>query len=289
MKKKLAAGIFAAVFFTMFATVTVWAEKSTVLEQVIYDENNIKVSVSEASLDAEQNIVIPLHIENNTDEKMGLIAENCYINGCKVEANSLFFDKAEPGGETDGLLVVSKQECDGYGIDRVADVEPDWIYLDTDENGITMNSYFVQTYDDIAVVDNISIKTDIRGSYEQEIGGGGIVLYDDKGVKIIEKGIVKNSVMGLTPRFCVVNDTEQDIDVRCRNVKVNGKECKTANISCEGIPAGKSEIVKMYFLGKNAGINELSVSFRVFQKDNDSKVICKTDDFVIGYGGADKK
>lgn len=122
MKKKLAAGIFAAVFFTMFATVTVWAEKSTVLEQVIYDENNIKVSVSEASLDAEQNIVIPLHIENNTDEKMGLIAENCYINGCKVEANSLFFDKAEPGGETDGLLVVSKQECDGYGIDRVWNV-----------------------------------------------------------------------------------------------------------------------------------------------------------------------
>lgn len=56
-----------------------------------------------------------------------------------------------------------------------------------------------------------------------------------------------------------------------------------------GFPAGKSEIVKMYFLGKNAGINELSVSFRVFQKDNDSKVICKTDDFVIGYGGADKK
>ena len=71
MKKKVAAGIFAAVFFTMFATVTVWAEKSTVLEQVIYDENNIKVSVSEASLDAEQNIVIPLHIENNTDEKNG--------------------------------------------------------------------------------------------------------------------------------------------------------------------------------------------------------------------------
>ena len=71
MKKKLAAGIFAAVFFTMFATVTVWAEKSTVLEQVIYDENNIKVSVSEASLDAEQNIVIPLHIENKKKKKNG--------------------------------------------------------------------------------------------------------------------------------------------------------------------------------------------------------------------------
>ena len=41
---------------------------------------------------------------------------------------------------------------DGKGIailflqkrDRVIDTEPDWVHLDTDENGITMNSYFVQ-------------------------------------------------------------------------------------------------------------------------------------------------
>lgn len=28
--------------------------------------------------------------------------------------------------------------------DRIVDIEPDWVYLDTDENGIRMNSYFVQ-------------------------------------------------------------------------------------------------------------------------------------------------
>ena len=28
--------------------------------------------------------------------------------------------------------------------DRLIDIEPDWVYLDTDENGIKMNSYFVQ-------------------------------------------------------------------------------------------------------------------------------------------------
>ena len=28
--------------------------------------------------------------------------------------------------------------------DRMTDIEPDWVYLDTDENGIRMNSYFVQ-------------------------------------------------------------------------------------------------------------------------------------------------
>ena len=46
--------------------------------------------------------------------------------------------KANAGTEvTSDILFLQKR-------DRVADVEPDWIYLDTDENGITMNSYFVQ-------------------------------------------------------------------------------------------------------------------------------------------------
>ena len=31
--------------------------------------------------------------------------------------------------------------------DRIIDIEPDWIHLDTDENGIRMNSYFVQNPD----------------------------------------------------------------------------------------------------------------------------------------------
>ena len=46
--------------------------------------------------------------------------------------------KANAGTEvTSDIIFLQKR-------DRVADVEPDWIYLDTDENGITMNSYFVQ-------------------------------------------------------------------------------------------------------------------------------------------------
>ena len=28
--------------------------------------------------------------------------------------------------------------------DRMTDIEPDWVHLDTDENGIRMNRYFVQ-------------------------------------------------------------------------------------------------------------------------------------------------
>ena len=46
--------------------------------------------------------------------------------------------RANAGTEvTSDILILQKRE-------RVIETEPDWIYLDTDENGITMNSYFVQ-------------------------------------------------------------------------------------------------------------------------------------------------
>lgn len=46
--------------------------------------------------------------------------------------------RANAGTEvTSDILILQKR-------DRVIDVEPDWVYLDTDENGITMNSYFIQ-------------------------------------------------------------------------------------------------------------------------------------------------
>lgn len=46
--------------------------------------------------------------------------------------------RANAGTEvTSDILILQKR-------DRVIDIEPEWVHLDTDENGITMNSYFVQ-------------------------------------------------------------------------------------------------------------------------------------------------
>ncbi|MCD7827260.1 MAG: SNF2-related protein [Clostridiales bacterium] len=46
--------------------------------------------------------------------------------------------RANAGTEvTSDILFLQKR-------DRISDIEPDWVHLDTDENGIRMNSYFVQ-------------------------------------------------------------------------------------------------------------------------------------------------
>ena len=48
--------------------------------------------------------------------------------------------KANAGTEvTSDILILQKR-------DRVMDIEPDWVHLDTDENGVTMNRYFVGSF-----------------------------------------------------------------------------------------------------------------------------------------------
>jgi len=64
------------------------------------------------------------------------IAQRAELLGAIRLPDNIF--RANAGTEvTSDIVILQKRE-------RVIDVEPDWVHLDTDENGITMNSYFVE-------------------------------------------------------------------------------------------------------------------------------------------------
>lgn len=64
------------------------------------------------------------------------IAQRAELLGAIRLPNNTFKENA--GTEvTSDILILQKR-------DRVMDIEPDWVHLDTDENGVTMNRYFVE-------------------------------------------------------------------------------------------------------------------------------------------------
>ena len=66
--------------------------------------------------------------------------------------------KANAGTEvTSDILILQKR-------DRVMDIEPDWVHLDTDENGVTMNRYFVEHPE--MVVGEIKMESTRFGTFE---------------------------------------------------------------------------------------------------------------------------
>ena len=66
--------------------------------------------------------------------------------------------KANAGTEvTSDILILQKR-------DRVMDIEPDWVHLDTDENGVTMNRYFVEHPD--MMLGEIKMESTRFGTFE---------------------------------------------------------------------------------------------------------------------------
>ena len=64
------------------------------------------------------------------------IAQRAELLGAIRLPDSTF--KANAGTEvTSDILILQKR-------DRVMDIEPDWVHLDTDDNGVTMNRYFIE-------------------------------------------------------------------------------------------------------------------------------------------------
>ena len=75
-------------------------------------------------------------MDKTSPEVRKYIAQRAELLGAIRLPDNTF--RANAGTEvTSDILFLQKR-------DRIADVEPDWVHLDTDENGITMNSYFVQ-------------------------------------------------------------------------------------------------------------------------------------------------
>lgn len=72
--------------------------------------------------------------ENSTVRKY--IAHRAELLGAIRLPNNTFRGNAGTDAVSD-ILILQKR-------DRIIDIEPSWVHLDTDENGITMNSYFVQ-------------------------------------------------------------------------------------------------------------------------------------------------
>ena len=75
-------------------------------------------------------------MDKTSPEVRKYIAQRAELLGAVRLPDSTF--RANAGTEvTSDILILQKR-------DRIIEIEPEWVHLDTDENGVTMNSYFVQ-------------------------------------------------------------------------------------------------------------------------------------------------
>lgn len=231
-------------------------EAITIEEQVIYDENDIKITATgldEGWLGAE----LKLLIENNSDQSITVQARNANVNGFMV-GTTMSADVASGKKANDKLTFETSglKEC---GINSIAVMEFYFYIFNSD------------TWDEIADTDVITVKTSIADSYVQEVDDSGTVLVDSNGIKIVGKGLSENgSFWGPGVILYIENNSDKNVTIQVRDVSVNGFMVDSS--MSEDVVAGRKAISDVQFFSSDleensiTDIEEVELYFHIFDE-----------------------
>jgi len=226
----------------------------TIEEQVLYDDNDIKITATGIE-DSWAGTKLTLLIENNSTQGITVQARNANVNGYMVDT-MMSADVAAGKKTNDGLTFQTSglKEC---GIEQIATME------------FIFHIFNSESWDEIVDTDVIKIDTSIADGYVQNYDDSGEVLVDTNGVKIVGKGLSdSNSFFGPGVILYIENNTDQDITVQVRDVSVNGFMVDTS--MSEDVVAGKKAISAVTFFSSSleengiTDITDVELFFHIF-------------------------
>ncbi len=186
-------------------------------EQVIYDENNIRIIVKagEISGTGVNNAKIPLVIENNSTSSINVKMGNFKINGLTLYfRDSLFYKGDISAGES--------VEADIHLIDQVFELlqikEIGDIILDLEIDSESEDKTFEKK--------NVEIITSLTGKVNQELNKEGIELINQDGIQLIVREQLFETSMGPALEYYFENnlDTYVRIENEGEYLTINGLE-----------------------------------------------------------------
>jgi len=231
----------------------------SVSEQEIYNENDVVVTVKgmeNGILGTELSCVI----ENNSSSNILVTTRDLNVNGYMFESSGLYADVAA-GKKSNESITLYSSEMQQQGVDTIANIEFK-IHLSDSE-----------TWNDIASSEVISIDTSVAGSYSQTVDDSGDVVYDKDGIRVICKGLKKDSIWDGVVLFYMENGTGRDVSIYTENVSVNGF---MEDASCwADILAGKRCVDAIYLwdlddleLESMDDVENIEFNIKVVDKDN---------------------
>lgn len=233
-------------------------EKASVAETVIYDQNNIAVTVKglEESLfyGAEFNVLI----ENNSDVNIIVQSRNASINGFMMDP--VFSCEVAAGKKANDSISFMSSDLEIAGISTIQSLEMNLYIIDAD------------TWDEIDESDVILIETDAV-DYVQKIDDSGKLAYEDDEIRIIVKTLEsEESFWGSELCLFIENKSDRKITVQTRDCSVNGFMIDPL-FSCE-VSAGKMAYDSLAFMETDLEDNDITeietieVSFYLFDSES---------------------
>lgn len=180
----------------------------TITEQVLVDQNDIKITAAEYVTDSMWGDGIKLLVENNSGTDVTVGCKALIVNDYMI--SDLFVSDVAAGKKANETMYLSSSELKAAGIDTVGKIE------------VYFHVYNSATMDDIFDTDCVTIETSEFANMDTTANDEGQELYNEGGIRIIGKTVDENSFWGTAILLYCENTSGKNVGISVDDMSVNG-------------------------------------------------------------------
>lgn len=179
----------------------------SISEQLLLDQDGIKVTATEYVNDGFLGDGLKLLIENNSDKDYTLGCDALIVNDFML--SDLFSTTVAAGKKTNETLSMYSSELASAGIDTVGKVEIYFHAYDSEWKTLFQDVY-------------TEVDTSAFDSMDTSVDASGTELYNSNGIRIVGKGVEEDSFLGKSIPLYIENTSGQNVTVSVDDLSVNG-------------------------------------------------------------------
>ena len=180
----------------------------TIDEQVLVEQDGIKITALEYVSDSIWGDGIKTLIENETDKDVNVGCSALIVNDYMI--TDLFASTVAAGKKSNDTIYLSSSELKAAGIDTVGQIE------------IYFHVYEADNWEDLFDTDGITIQTSAYNEMDTTPDESGNELYNENGIRIVGKAVDENSFWGTAILLYIENNTNNNIMVSVDDASING-------------------------------------------------------------------
>ena len=176
-------------------------------EQVLVDQDGIKITATEYVTDSIWGDGIKLLVENNSDRDYTIGCDALIVNDYMI--TDLFSADVAAGKKSTEGMYLSSTELKAAGIDTVGQIEMYFHAYDSNWDNLFKNVYS-------------KLETSEFANMDTTPNDEGQELYNANGVRIVGKTVDENSFWGTAILLYIENTSGQNVGINVDNMSING-------------------------------------------------------------------
>lgn len=242
------------------------APEVSIAEQVLVDQDGIKVTATGMTNDSIWGEGVSLLIENNTDKNIGVGCNALIVNNYMI--TDLFASSVAAGKAANETMYLSSSDLSAAGISNIGQIE------------VYFHIYDGDTFDTLFDAEKVTIQTSEYADMDTAAADDGTELYNQDGIRIVGKYVDENSFWGTAVLLFIENTSGKNVGISCDNMSING--FMVSPVFSSTVYDGKIALDDITIFStdlENNGIesvDDIELTFHIYDADSYS-TICDTD------------